>query len=510
MGPISIIAAFFAGLLATFAGAFFFHRRLRREYEDRFEEKCRMKEREVRLEFEEWTRVRERELEKQRTERELELQETERKIRAREDEAVSTLLSAEKEREQLQQRRDQYDRKCAEAEEEEERLRQLTKEYRQRLEDSTEWSREKARKELLDLTRNECGEEVRELREEFLNRSEREIEEEARRKLITCMQRLSSTPQEDITATLVPIPGEEMKGRIIGREGRNIKSFESLTGTTLLIDETPDNVLVSSFDPVRRETARIALESLIKDGRIHPGSIEEAVHRAEEEVKQSVVESGEDALRRLRLSRMHPEVVSALGQLRFRLSNNQNSLEHSIEVANLCALMAAELGLEPETAKRSGLLHDLGKVMDEDHSGSHAQAGAYFLKRIGQENEEVLNAVAGHHGEVSPQSPYVALVMIADSLSAMRPGARADSLEGYLQRVRSLEEIAAAMDGVSEAYAIQAGREIRVIVQPDKVSDSESGLLARDLRRRIEEELQYPGTIRVTVIRETRVQEVAK
>lgn len=469
-----------------------------------------MKEREIRLEFEEWTHKRERELETRRAERELDIQETERKVRAREDEAVSTLLSAEKEREQLEKRRGEYDRKLAEMEAEEDRLRQLGRDYRQRLEASIGLTRDGAREELMEMTRRECEEEVRELREEFLSKSEREIEEEARRKLITCMQRLSSGPQEDVTATLVSIPSDDMKGRIIGREGRNIKSFESLTGTTLLIDETPDNVLVSSFDPVRRETARIALESLIKDGRIHPSSIEEAVRRAEEEVKQSVVESGEDALRRLRLSRMHPEVVTALGQLRFRLSNNQNSLEHSIEVANLCALMAAELGLEPEIAKRSGLLHDIGKVLDEDHGGSHAQAGAYFLKRIGQENDKVLNAVAGHHGEVPPESPYVALVMIADSLSAMRPGVRADSLDGYLQRVRSLESIAAGVEGVSDAYAIQAGREIRVIVEPDKISDEQSVRLARDLRRRIEEELQYPGTIRVTVIRETRVQETAK
>jgi ribonuclease Y len=301
-----------------------------------------------------------------------------------------------------------------------------------------------------------------------------------------------------------------MKGRIIGREGRNIKSFESMTGTTLLIDETPDSVLISSFDPVRRETARLALESLIKDGRIHPSSIEEAVHRAEEEVKKSVVDSGEDALRRLRLNRMHPEIVSCIGRLRFRLSNNQNLLEHSIEVANLCSLMASELGLDTGIAKRSGLLHDIGKVLDQEHEGSHALAGGYFLKRLGTEEPNVINAVTAHHGEVPAESPYVALVMIADSLSATRPGARADSLDGYLHRVRSLEEIAVAMDGVTEAYAIQAGREIRVIVSPDRISEADAPFLARKIRRKIEDELQYPGTIRVTVIREQRFSETAK
>jgi ribonuclease Y len=328
--------------------------------------------------------------------------------------------------------------------------------------------------------------------------------------MIACMQRLSAAPHEDITATVVNLPSEDMKGRIIGREGRNIKSFESMTGTTLLIDETPDSVLVSSFDPVRRETARLALEALIKDGRIHPSSIEEAVKRAEEDVKHSVVASGEDALRQLRLSRMHPEVVAALGKLRFRLSNNQNSLEHSLEVAHLCSLMASELGLDTEIAKRCGLLHDIGKVLDQEHEGSHALAGAYFLKRLGSEDPRVVNAVAAHHGEVPAESPYVGLLMAADSLSALRPGVRADSLDGYLQRIRSLEKIALSMAGVTEAYAIQAGREIRVIVSPEKLSEPDAALLARKLRRRIEDELQYPGTIKVTVVREQRFEEMAK
>lgn len=510
MGPFSIIAAFILGLVGATLIAFVFVQRLRREYEGRFEERCRLKEREAELRMEEWSYQRERELEKKLAEKEGELEEKARQVRTREDEAVATLLSAEKEQELLSKRRREFEEKLEEVEQAEESLRGQARDYRQRLEEQSRWSTEEAREALLEEARLECEDEIREYKAELLNRSEREVEEEARRTLISCMQRLSAGPQEDITATLVPIPSDDMKGRIIGREGRNIKSFESLTGTTLLIDETPDNVLISSFDPVRRETARIALESLIKDGRIHPSSIEEAVRKGEEEMKQSVVESGEDALRRLRLSKMHPEVVNALGKLRFRLSNNQNSLEHSIEVANLCALMASELGLDPLLAKRSGLLHDIGKALDEEQEGSHARAGAYFLKRIGQEDEAVLNAVAGHHGEVPAESPYVGLVMIADSLSAVRPGVRADSLDGYLQRVRSLESIAAKMEGVSEAYAIQAGREIRVIVEPEKVADADTPLLARKIRRQIEEELQYPGTIRVTVIRETRVQEVAK
>lgn len=360
------------------------------------------------------------------------------------------------------------------------------------------------------MVERECEDDVRSLRCERLSRSEKEIEMEARRLLMACMQRLSSVPHEDVTATLVHIPHEEMKGRIIGREGRNIKSFESMTGTTLLIDETPNSVLISSFDPVRREVARIALEALIQDGRIHPSSIEDAVRRGEEEVKQSVLQSGEDALRRLRLSRMHPEIVAALGKMRFRLANNQNVLEHSIEVAQLCSLMAAELGLDTDLAKRSGLLHDIGKVLDEEHEGSHAMAGAYFLKRLGSESPMVINAVAAHHEEIPAESPYVALVMTADSLSAVRPGVRADSMDGYLQRVKNLEAIALSMKGVVDAYAIQAGREIRVTVSPEKITDQSAILLARDLRRRIEDELQYPGNIRITVIREQRFTELAR
>lgn len=469
-----------------------------------------MAEREQAMRMEEWQSRQEIAIEKRRADLEQEYGNREIALKAREEKLASATESLDKEQRLLDRRRKDIEEKYTSLEKAEDRLRELTSEYRGRLQDASEMTLETARDNLMQLAQRECEDEIREMKEEILNRSEKEVEEEARKTLIACMQRLSSAPHEDITATIVSIPSDDMKGRIIGREGRNIKSFESMTGTTLLIDETPDSVLVSSFDPVRRETARLALEALIKDGRIHPSSIEEAVHRAEEEVKKSVVDSGEDALRRLRLNRMHPEIVSCLGKMRFRLSNNQNSLEHSIEVANLCALIASELGLDTDLAKRSGLLHDIGKVLDQDHEGSHALAGSYFLKRLGSEDHKVVNAVAAHHGEVAAESPYVALVMIADSLSATRPGARADSLDGYLHRVRSLEEIAQAMEGVTEAYAIQAGREIRVIVSPEAISEPDAAFLARKIRRRIEDELQYPGTIRVTVIREQRFSETAK
>jgi ribonuclease Y len=473
-------------------------------------ERCKIVEREKALEMEEWKLRQQFAFEKKQAEAEQELKRREIEIRGREEEAVSAESAVEKQREQLEKRRAELDERYDAIERSEDRLRETLSEYRNKLQDVSLMTVESAREHLLEQVRHDCDDDIRGMKEDLLGRSEKEVKAEAKRTLIACMQRLSAAPQEDITATIVAIPSDDMKGRIIGREGRNIKSFESMTGTTLLIDETPDSVLISSFDPVRRETARLALEALIKDGRIHPSSIEEAVNRAEGEVKKSVVDSGEDALRRLRLSRMHPEVVSCLGKLRFRLSNNQNSLEHSIEVANLCALIASELGLDTELAKRSGLLHDIGKVLDQDHEGSHALAGSYLLKRLGTEDPKVVNAVAAHHSEVPAESPYVALVMIADSLSATRPGVRADSLDGYLHRVRSLEEIAQSMEGVTEAYAIQAGREIRVIVSPNSVSEPDAAGLARRIRRRIEDELQYPGTIRVTVIREQRFSETAK
>ena len=510
MGSFTAIAAYAAGLLsAGLLAAFLFHR-FRKDLEERFSERCSMAEREQAMRMEEWQSRQEIAIEKRRAELEQEFGNREITVQGREEKLASVTESLGKEQQLVDRRRSDLEEKYASLEKAEDRLRELTSEYRNRLQDAGQMTLETARDNLMQLAQRECEDEIREMKEELLKRSEKEVEEEARKTLIACMQRLSAAPHEDITATIVSIPSDDMKGRIIGREGRNIKSFESMTGTTLLIDETPDSVLISSFDPVRRETARLALEALIKDGRIHPSSIEEAVHRAEEEVKQSVVDSGEDALRRLRLNRMHPEIVSCLGKMRFRLSNNQNSLEHSIEVANLCALMASELGLDIDLAKRSGLLHDIGKVLDQDHEGSHALAGSFFLKRLGSEDHKVVNAVAAHHGEVAAESAYVALVMIADSLSATRPGVRADSLDGYLHRVRSLEEIAQSMEGVTEAYAIQAGREIRVIVSPDAISEPDAAFLARNIRRRIEDELQYPGTIRVTVIREQRFSETAK
>lgn len=396
-------------------------------------------------------------------------------------------------------------RLLSDSEHEAEKVRRL---YRLKLHQITQMEREEARELLLKNTEKECAQELRDLRRNKLSRADAEVSDEAKRILLAAMQRITSKPMNDATATVVNLPSEEMKGRIIGREGRNIRTFEHATGTTLMIDETPDSVLISCFDPVRREVARIALEALLRDGRIHPSSIEDEVVNAEEEMHANVIELGEGALRKLRLHDVHPEVVAILGKLHYRLSNNQNTLAHSVEVANLCALIASEIGLDPTIAKRAGLFHDIGKAVDEDYEGSHAAVGAEIIKQHG-EDPRVVNAAAAHHNEVPAESVYSGLVMVADALSAVRPGARASSMDGFIQRVRSIEETAAGERGVSEAYAVQAGREVRVIVEPEVIGDDEARQLARKIRSRIEEELNYPGSVEITVIREQRFTETA-
>ena len=393
----------------------------------------------------------------------------------------------------------------SDAEHEAEKMRRL---YRLKLHQITQMERDEARQVLLRTMEKECEQEIREMRRMILDRAEAKITNEAKRILLATMQRITSQPMNDATATVVNLPSEEMKGRIIGRDGRNIRSFEHATGTTLMIDEAPDSVLISCFDPVRREIARFALEALLRDGRIHPSSIEEQVKKAEGEMQANVVELGEGALRKLRLHDVHPEIVTLLGKLHYRLSNNQNTLAHCVEVANLCALIASEIGLDPVIAKRAGLFHDIGKALAEEYEGSHAAAGAEIIKQHGEE-ARVVNATAAHHEEVPAESAYAGLVMVADALSAVRPGARASSIDGFVQRVRAIEEIASAMPGVSEAYAVQAGRELRVIVEPKVINDQEARELARMIRKSIEEQMNYPGTVEITVIREQRYTETA-
>ena len=409
---------------------------------------------------------------------------------------------------QLEQRQERLNRENAALRQARDAIRSLSKSVRKRLEGVSQLDADEIRKQLREEVLLECQDEFRALRRATLEKSEQEMQNDAHRVLIASMQRLASKPNNDLTATIIQLPNEEMKGRIIGREGRNIKSFESATGVTLLIDESPQMVLLSSFDPVRREVARVALDGLVQDGRIHPASIEEFVKRAQDEIGLVTTQAGEEAVTKLNINGLHPEIIKLLGRLKYRFSYNQNVLDHSIETAFLASLIASEIGLDPNVAKRAGLLHDVGKGVPGELEGSHAMIGAEFIKRFG-ETPIVVNAVAAHHEEVKPETIYAGIVILADTISATRPGARADSMTGYIQRLGRLEKLAMSIEGVQQAFAIQAGREIRVVVSPTEVTDDRAREIARELRKRIETELQYPSTIKITVIRESRFTETA-
>lgn len=456
---------------------------------------------EIRQKAEEEIQARRAEMNREYDRREIESDIKLREIRAHEESLA--LLDY-----QLEQKQERLSRENAAIKQARDAIRALSKSLRKRLEGVSQMDAEEIKRTLREEVMLECQDELRAIKRDTLEKSEQELQNEAKRILITAMQRLASKPNNDITATIVHLPSEEMKGRIIGREGRNIKAFEASTGVTLLIDETPQMVLISSFDPVRREIARVALEGLVKDGRIHPASIEEFVTRAREDVELNVMQAGEDAVQRLGVNGLHPEVIKLLGRLKYRFSYTQNVLDHSVEVGSLCSMIASEVGLDPNVAKRAGLLHDIGKAVDAEYEGSHALIGADVIKRHG-ETPIVVNAVAAHHEEVKPETAYAGLVILADTVSAARPGARAESMTSYIQRLDRLEKLAMSLEGVQQAYAIQAGREIRVVVSPMQVTDERAREIAKTLRRKIEDELQYPSTIKVTVIRESRFTETA-
>ena len=370
-------------------------------------------------------------------------------------------------------------------------------------------TKEEAKAKLLNEMEKELVAEKAALIREQDQKAKETVNKDAKEMLCYAIQKCAADHSQETTVSIVALPNDEMKGRIIGREGRNIKALETLTGIDLIIDDTPEAVVLSGFDPLRREIARLTLETLIKDGRIHPAKIEEMVEKAKEEVENTIKEEGERAVLETGVIGLHPDIVKLLGKLKYRTSYGQNVLNHSIEVSNLARIMADELGLDPKLARRAGLLHDIGKALDHDMEGTHVEIGVEVLKKY-KENPLVVNAVEAHHGDVEPQTLEAVLVQAADAISASRPGARRETLEAYIKRLQNLEEIADSFEGVEKSFAIQAGREVRIVVKPEKISDDQMTILARDVAKRVENEMDYPGQIKVNIIRETRVVDYAK
>ena len=393
--------------------------------------------------------------------------------------------------------------------EKEAKMDEMLKSEMEKLESISKFSKEKAREMILERVEADMSKEISAMIKDREAEAKLESDKKAKSLLVEAMQKYSNDVTTEQTVSTITLPNDEMKGRLIGREGRNIRTIESVTGVDLIIDDTPEAIVISSFDPLRREIAKVTLETLIKDGRIHPARIEEVYDKVSKDMNAKIMEIGNNAIVELGLTKFDPELVTLIGKLHFRTSYGQNALTHSIEVARLTGLMAAELGENVNLAKRAGLLHDIGKSIDFEIEGSHVEIGATVAKRY-HEDPVVLNAIMSHHGDVESRSIISTLVQIADTLSAARPGARNDSLENYIQRLEALETLGNSFEGVEKTYALQAGRELRVMVKPDEVDDLTSYKIARDLKDKIESEMQYPGTIKITVIRETRAQEEAK
>ena len=460
------------------------------------------KKREATLEAKEEILRSRKEYEKEEKERRADLQKQERRLQQKEENIDRKTDAIEKKEEALAQKHAALDK-------ENEEIKIIKRSQTEMLERISGFTADEAKKYLIEQVESEVTHETALKIKEIEARAKDEADQYAREIVASAIQRCTADHVAEITVSVVPLPNDEMKGRIIGREGRNIRTIETLTGVDLIIDDTPEAITVSCFEPVRREVARLALEKLIADGRIHPTHIEEMVAKARREVDAVIKSEGERAVLETGARGLHPELVKLLGRLHYRTSYGQNVLQHSIEVAHLAGMMAAELGADVATAKRAGLLHDIGKAVDHELEGTHVALGVEFLRKY-HEREDVIHAVQAHHNDVEPQTVVACLVQAADAISAARPGARRENIENYIKRLEKLEEITGSYPGVGTSYAIQAGREVRVMVKPEQVSEDDMVILARELAKRIESELEYPGQIKVHVLRETKVIEYAK
>ena len=460
------------------------------------------KKREATLEAKEEILRSRKEYEKEEKERRADLQKQERRLQQKEENIDRKTDAIEKKEEALAQKHAALDK-------ENEEIKIIKRSQTEMLERISGFTADEAKKYLIEQVESEVTHETALKIKEIEARAKDEADQYAREIVASAIQRCAADHVAEITVSVVPLPNDEMKGRIIGREGRNIRTIETLTGVDLIIDDTPEAITVSCFEPVRREVARLALEKLIADGRIHPTHIEEMVAKARREVDAVIKSEGERAVLETGVRGLHPELVKLLGRLHYRTSYGQNVLQHSIEVAHLAGMMAAELGADVATAKRAGLLHDIGKAVDHELEGTHVALGVEFLRKY-HEREDVIHAVQAHHNDVEPQTVVACLVQAADAISAARPGARRENIENYIKRLEKLEEITGSYPGVETSYAIQAGREVRVMVKPEQVSEDNMVILARELAKRIESELEYPGQIKVHVLRETKVIEYAK